>query len=69
MSLAAVVLHLPHLKRAQDAMHCDEVHLHYSPLLLAQIALDLVQHTAANTGSDQPVAQRCFHPAMTTAAL
>ena len=36
----------PHLKRAEDAVHCDEVHLHHSPLLLAQVALDLVQHAA-----------------------
>lgn len=36
----------PHLKRAEDAMHCDKVHLHHRPLLLAQVALDLVQHTA-----------------------
>lgn len=36
----------PHLKGAEDTVHCDEVHLHNRPLLLAQVALDLVQHTA-----------------------
>ena len=36
-----------YLKRAQDAVHGDKVHLHHDPLLFAQVALDLVQHTAA----------------------
>ena len=38
---------MPDLNGAEDLVHCQEVELHDSGLLLAQIVLDAVEHPAA----------------------
>lgn len=40
---------ITHLQRAENAIHDSEGNLHQDPLLLAQVALDLVQNTAASS--------------------
>lgn len=50
-------------------MHCHEVHLHDSPLLLAQIAFDFVQHAAADIAQTIYVHSANFNLSMATAAL
>ena len=47
-NMTQIGLGLPDLNGAEDLVHCQKVELHDSGLLLAQIVLDTVQHTAAD---------------------